>query len=179
MLRNIFFIIIGFILGIFLTSSLSWRDIDWENLRQTPIQELMRLRGIITERPKIITTSGTVTKVLSGDKVIIEGGQEVQLLGITADEEGEPCYTIAKNRLQDLVLLQRVTLVKDVNNTDPFGRWLRYIKFKDENIDVKMVQEGLVSLKINDSVTIYKNDLVFAEQYAKNKGDGCKWRTKY
>jgi endonuclease YncB( thermonuclease family) len=175
MIKNIFFIIIGFLLGVFLTSSLSWRDVDFQNLKQSPWQELMRLRGIITERPRPESNFLVVTKILDGDSVLVEGGKEVRLLGIDADEEGEPCYEESKQKLQELVLGKKTTMVKDINDKDEQGRLLRYLKIDNLNINVELVKEGLVSLRIIDNVTLYKNDLIFAEQYAKNKGIGCKW----
>jgi endonuclease YncB( thermonuclease family) len=66
-------------------------------------------------------------------------------------------------------------MVKDINDKDEQGRLLRYLKIDNLNINVELVKEGLVSLRIIDNVTLYKNDLIFAEQYAKNKGIGCKW----
>jgi len=138
MIRTIIGIIIGFLLGVFLTSSLSWRDIDFDNLKQHPLQEIMRLRSIVTERPQISTNSAVVTKILSGDSMLIEGGQEVMLLGIVADETGEPCYQAAKDKLTELVLGKKATLVKDVNDKDTTGILLRYVKVGDTNINVEL-----------------------------------------
>jgi endonuclease YncB( thermonuclease family) len=178
MIRNIIFIIMGFLLGVFLTSSLSWRDIDFDNLRQHPWQEVTRLRGIVTERPQISSNSAVVTKVLKGDSVLIEGGDEVILLGIIADEAGEPCYQTAKDKLSELTLGKKATLVKDVSDKDETGHLLRYLKIGDTNINVELTKLGLVSLKTDNNVTMYKNDLIFAEQIAKNGTTGCKWKNQ-
>jgi len=175
MIKALIFILIGFIVGVFLASSLSWRDIDWDNLKQNPWQEAMRLRAIISERPAKELHSAVVTKVLDGDSIIVEGGREVQLLGIDADEEGETCYEAAKAKLTNLVSAKEVTLIRDANDTDQYGNLLRYIQSDGKNVNVEMVKEGLVSVRIDDGVTIYKNDLIFAEQFAKNLGNGCKW----
>jgi len=175
MIKNIFFVIVGFVVGIFLTSSLSWRDINWESLKETPWQELMRLRAIVSEKPSKEVNSAVVTKVLDGDSVIIEGGKQVRLLGIDADEKDEPCYEPAKDRLSEFVLGKEVTLIRDLNDTDTYGRLLRYLQVDGTNVNVELAKEGLVSLSIFDNVSIYRNDLVFAEQYAKNKAEGCKW----
>ena len=175
MLRNLFFILVGFLIGVFLASSLSWRDVDWNRLKGDPWQELMRLRAIISEKPEKEIHSATVTKVLDGDTLIIEGGKEVKLLGIDADEIDEPCFDQAKNRLSELASGKEATLIRDLNDKDNYGRLLRYLQVNGVDVNVQMVKEGLVSLKITDNVTLYKNDLVFAEQYAKNKSAGCKW----
>ncbi len=175
MIKNIFFIFIGFLLGVFLTSSLSWRDIDWSNLKSNPFQELMRLRSIVSSHPKPEANALFVTKVINGNLVIVEGGKEVKLLGILADEKGEPCYERAKKRLEDLVLGKKVTMIKDVNDKNSQGQLLRYLVVNGQNINVELVKEGLVSLFLSSNVTMYKTDFNLAEQYAKNKRLGCKW----
>ena len=178
MIKNIFFIFIGFLLGVFLTSSLSWRDIDWNNLKHNPFQELMRLRSIVSNHPKPEANALFVTKVINGNLVIVEGGKEVRLLGIIADEKGEPCYEEAKKRLEDLVLGKKVTMIKDVNDKNEKGQLLRYLIIDGKNVNVELVKEGLVSLLLSGNVKMYKTDFNLAEQYAKNKSVGCKWEKK-
>jgi endonuclease YncB( thermonuclease family) len=175
MIKALFSMLIGFLIGVFLASSLSWRDIDWDNLKQNPWQETMRLRAIISERPAKEVHSAVITKVLDGDSIVIEGGKEVKLLGIDADEDGEKCYLVAKKGLAELVLGKSATLIRDANDKDQYGNLLRYIQVDGKNINVEMTKEGLVSIRIDDGVTIYKNDLIFAEQFAKNSAEGCKW----
>ena len=176
MIKNIFFILIGFILGVFLTSSLSWRDIDWNNLKHNPFQELTRLRSIVANHPKPEANALFVTKVIDGNLVVVEGGKEVKLLGIMADEKGEPCYQAAKKRLEELVLGKKVTMIKDVNDKNSQNQLLRYLIINGKNVNVELVKEGLVSLFMTGDVTMYKTDFNLAEQYAKNKHLGCKWQ---
>jgi len=40
-----------------------------------------------------------VTRVIDGDTVVVQGGDHVRLLGMDADERGDPCYKAAKERL--------------------------------------------------------------------------------
>ena len=63
-----------------------------------------------------------VTKVLDGDTVIIEGGYSVRLLGIDADERGYPCYSSAKERLEELVLNEEVYVEADKEDQDQYKR---------------------------------------------------------
>jgi endonuclease YncB( thermonuclease family) len=175
MLKNIFFLIIGFLIGVFIVSSLSWRDIQWDNLKDNPWQEIMRLRAIISEKTPEDTHSAYVTKIVDGDTVIIEGGKQVRLLGVDAAEKGETCYQEAKDYLEDLVLKKEVTLISDANDKDQYGRLLRYLQIDGKNINIALAKQGMVSLLLMPEVTIYRADLVVAEQYAKNNKLGCLW----
>lgn len=77
--------------------------------------------------------TGTVAFVYDGDTFRLADSQKVRLIGIDTPEmnygKGEPeCYAKeAKKALESLVLNKTVTLVKDTNNTDRYGRLLRYV----------------------------------------------------
>ena len=176
MIKNIFFIILGFLLGVFLTSSLSWRDINFENLKQDPWGEILRLRSIITEKPKPDTHTKVVTKIIDGDTLLVEGGEQVRLLGIDADEKGEPCYEVAKERLKELTLGKTVTLLRGANDRDEYGRLLRFIIVGERNVSLELVKEGLVVTYFPPTSTLYKDQLIWAEQEAKRNKVGCKWK---
>jgi len=116
-----------------------------------------------------------VTKVIDGDTVIIEGGAHVRLLGIDADERGYPCYFAAKKRLEELVLNKEVYLEMDKDDKDQYGRYLRYLILDGENINLKLVQEGLAVARFYPGNTKYKKEIVNAEKYAIENKIGCKW----
>ncbi|MFN3527670.1 MAG: thermonuclease family protein [Candidatus Altarchaeaceae archaeon] len=119
-----------------------------------------------------------VTKVIDGDTIIVEGGRHVRLLGIDADEKGYPCYDEAKKRLEELVLNKEVYLERDIEDKDQYGRYLRYVFIEDngtmENINLKMVKEGLVVARIYGKIK-YKDEIIDAEKYAMKNRIGCKW----
>jgi len=106
-----------------------------------------------------------VTKIIDGDTIVIEGGEKVRLLGIDTRERGEKCYTEAKNYLKSLLEMKNVSLEKDKEDKDKYGRLLRYIWLDEVNINVKEVRE----LK-------YKNDLKEAESLARKDATGCLWK---
>ncbi len=84
----------------------------------------------------------TVTNVIDGDTIVIIGGERVRLLGIDTPEKGEFFYKEAKTRLEQLVEKKNVTLEKEGENKDKYGRLLRYIFIDDTNINLKLVEEG-------------------------------------
>ncbi|MBU2523401.1 MAG: thermonuclease family protein [Nanoarchaeota archaeon] len=116
-----------------------------------------------------------VTKVIDGDTVIIEGGDSVRLLGIDTDEKGYPCYSQAKKRLEELVLNKEVYLEADEEDQDMYGRYLRYIILDGENINIKLVQEGLAVARSSQENKKYKKVMIDAERWAIDNKIGCKW----
>lgn len=119
--------------------------------------------------------SKTVTKIIDGDTVIVEGGASVRLLGIDADEKSYPCYDAAKNRLEELVLGKEVKLEKDQADQDQYKRYLRYLFLDSQNIDLQLVSEGLAVARFSPENQKYKEEIQKAELEAKEKEIGCKW----
>lgn len=117
----------------------------------------------------------TVTKVIDGDTVIVEGGASVRLLGIDSDEKGYPCFDPAKNRLEELVLSKEVRLEKDQADQDQYKRYLRYLFIDSQNINLELVKEGLAVARFSPENQKYKEEIQKAEQEAKEKKIGCKW----
>lgn len=117
----------------------------------------------------------TVTKVIDGDTVIVEGGYHIRLLGIDADERGYSCYESAKSRLEELVLNKEVRLEKDQTDVDQYDRCLRYIFFDEQNIDLQLVKEGLAIARFYPPDVKYQNEIIQAEKEAMDGKIGCKW----
>ncbi|MFB6076452.1 MAG: thermonuclease family protein [Candidatus Aenigmatarchaeota archaeon] len=118
-----------------------------------------------------------VTKIIDGDTIIVEGGRKVRLLGIDADERGYPCYDDAKNRLEELVLGNNVTLKKFSVDKDIYGRDLRYIFFDSKNINLQLVREGLAIARFSEDIE-FKDVIQKAEKKAMKNNVGCKWRNR-
>jgi len=116
-----------------------------------------------------------VTKIIDGDTVVVEGGNHVRLLGMDADERGDPCYTPAKERLEELVLNKEVYLERDVEDQDQYKRYLRYLILDDKNINLMLVQEGLAIARFSPENVKYKKEITAAEKEAIENKIGCKW----
>ena len=116
----------------------------------------------------------TVTKVIDGDTVIIEG-EPVRLLGIDADERGYPCYSAAKKRLEELLLNKEVYLERDETDKDQYGRYLRHLFLNGRNINLQLVEEGLAVARFSAGNVKYKKEIIDAERQAREGKTGCKW----
>ena len=71
-----------------------------------------------------------VTYVIDGDTIDVRIGTEiyrVRYVGVNTPERDEPCYNDATRANAVLVDDQVVTLVRDVSDTDKYGRLLRYV----------------------------------------------------
>ncbi|MDJ0954025.1 MAG: lamin tail domain-containing protein [Acidimicrobiia bacterium] len=86
----------------------------------------------------------TVVRVLDGDSLVVQGSQgdrEVRLLGINAPE-GTECYgDLARDKLEQLVG-DEVTLVAAGEDTDRFGRLLRYVDAAGMDVNLEMIAGG-------------------------------------
>ncbi len=136
------------------------------------INEPANLTGHVT---KSVDGQKLVTKIIDGDTVIIEGGDSVRLLSIDADEKGYPCYESAKQRLEELVLNKEVYLESDMEDQDQYKRYLRYLILDGENINLRLVKEGLAIARFSPENIKYREDFVSAEKEAMEKEIGCKW----
>ena len=116
----------------------------------------------------------TVTKVIDGDTLIVEG-ESVRLLGIDTDEKGYDCYDAAKKRIEELVLGKEIRLEEDASDKDQYGRYLRYIFLDNYNINLQMVQDGLAVARFSPENIKYKQEILEAEKYARDNKIGCKW----
>jgi len=158
-------VVIWFFMRIKTLSGVSEKDIVLSQNEQV-------VQSIETAAPAENTT---VTKIIDGDTVEIEGGYRVRLLEIDTPEYGENCYQEAKDRLEELLLNKKVVLEKDQTDVDKYGRCLRYVFLNGENINLEMVQEGLANSDVFDSDIKYKTEVLEAESSAKLNKIGCLW----
>ncbi len=83
-----------------------------------------------------------VQRVIDGDTIEIENKTSVRLLGINTPEKSEIYYNEAKKFLEDLVLNKTIILEFSKNKYDMYDRTLAYIFKDNENINLKIVEEG-------------------------------------
>jgi micrococcal nuclease len=138
----------------------------------TPVQDQDMVSGTGTAP---LGKETIVTKVIDGDTVIVSGGDHVRLLGMDADEKGYPCYDAARLRLEELVLGKSVRLEMDQQDLDQYKRQLRYVFLGDENVDEKLVAEGLAIARFYPENQKYKAEITAAEAVAIKNKTGCKW----
>jgi micrococcal nuclease len=86
--------------------------------------------------------TATVTRVIDGDTIIIEGGYHVRYIGIDAPESDEFYYLEAKQLNEGLVAGKNVRLERDISDKDSYGRLLRYVYVGDDFVNAEMVRQG-------------------------------------
>jgi endonuclease YncB( thermonuclease family) len=81
-----------------------------------------------------------VTQVIDGDTIELGNGQSVRVVGIDTPERGECGFDTATANMQRLVLGKQVRLRTSDEDTDRYGRLLRYV-------DVGKRDAGLAQIK--------------------------------
>jgi micrococcal nuclease len=110
-----------------------------------------------------------VTKVIDGDTIEIEGGKRVRYIGIDTPETVDPNRPVgcfgkeASSKNSELVLNKRVKLVKDVSETDRYGRLLRYVYIDDIFVNDYLVVEGYAK------ASTYAPDVKYSEQFVNSE----------
>ncbi len=117
--------------------------------------------------------TAVVSRVIDGDTLELGGsGEKVRLLGINTPERGQWLYAEAKERLAELILEKRVRLEDDVTDRDKYDRLLRYVYADGENLNIRMVREGFASVYIIEPDNKYTEELLAAEEEARNDSRG-------
>jgi len=169
--NKVFFIIIAVVLII--VSFLFWRLKPLGNFISSDLTLETKSCLNIPELPDGAVRM--VTKVIDGDTFLIEGGYPVRVLGIDADEQGYPCYSAAKERLEGMVLNKEVKLEKGKEGKDKWCRYLRYVFVDDVNVGLELVKEGLVVARASAEDNRYQKEIALAEKAAIENKVGCKW----
>lgn len=89
-----------------------------------------------------------VARVIDGDTVELEGGQRVRYIGVDTPEMNDSRPAIrawaekAKEKNRELVEGKKVTLERDVSETDRYGRLLRYVYLDGTMVNAELVRMG-------------------------------------
>jgi micrococcal nuclease len=113
-----------------------------------------------------------VEQIIDGDTIRLESGDKVRLIGINTPESGHPYYDEATEKLKDLIGDSKVTLKKDKEDKDQYGRLLRYVYVDDVFVNLEMVRLGLATSYEFEPNTKHTSDFDSAENQAKNSGIG-------
>lgn len=117
-----------------------------------------------------------VTRIIDGDTIEVEiNGQmyRVRYIGMDTPERGDPFFDEATAANRQLVEGQAVTLVKDVSETDRYGRLLRYIYLSDGTfVNAELVRQGYALVATFPPDVAHQALFVQLQQEARDAGLG-------
>jgi endonuclease YncB( thermonuclease family) len=120
--------------------------------------------------------TATVTDVIDGDtiEVTLNGASSrVRYIGMDTPERGDPYFSEATQANSNLVAGQTVILVKDVSETDRYGRLLRYVYLPDGTfVNAELVRLGYAQVATFPPDVRYVDLYISLEQEARNAGSG-------
>lgn len=120
--------------------------------------------------------SGVVTHIVDGDTfdVNLNGvTKRVRYIGINTPESDQACYAEATAADSLLISGKTVTLVKDVSETDIYGRLLRYVYVGSTFINDALVQQGYAEAVSYPPDTAHYDEFVALEKEAAAANRGC------
>lgn len=122
-----------------------------------------------------------VTKVVDGDTIYCEGDLKIRYVGMDTPETKHPSKgkqpygPEATEANRKLVEDQLVLLVKDVSETDRYGRLLRYIFLPDGTfVNLKLVEDGYARVSTYPPDVRFTDIFLEAEREAR-EGDRGLW----
>jgi len=129
-----------------------------------------------TPTPTSAAETARVVGIIDGDTIDVQmGGQifRVRYIGMNTPETGQPCAAEATNYNANLVMGKAVTLVKDVSETDQYGRLLRYVYVGDIFVNAELVRQGYANAATYPPDVAYADLFVQLEAEARTAGRGC------
>lgn len=113
-----------------------------------------------------------ISRVIDGDTVELAGGDRVRLLNINTPEKGQYLYREATKRLEELVKGKRIRLEADAEDRDKYDRLLRHLFAGNDHLNRILVEEGYAAALIIEPNTDYAEDILAAEQEARQAQRG-------
>lgn len=87
--------------------------------------------------------TGTVTNVVDGDTVDVEGVGRIRVIGIDTPERGACGFESATQAMSVLVLGRLVSLVPGAtDDADRYGRLLRYLDVGSQDAGLSLIEDG-------------------------------------
>lgn len=127
-----------------------------------------------TERPSTPTAVRTVVRVLDGDSAVLDGDEQVRLLGIDAPEQHEPISAEARAFHRSWVEGRAVRLEPDVEARDGYGRLLAWVWVRPPQgrgpevlLNAVLVEQGLARMYLHPPNVRHETELREAQESAR------------
>ena len=83
-----------------------------------------------------------MARVVDGDTIELGNGQVVRIVGIDTPEQGQCGYVAATENIERLVLGKQVPLTVSDEDTDRYGRLLRYVNVGTMDAGLRQIKGG-------------------------------------
>ncbi|HUO75808.1 MAG TPA: thermonuclease family protein [Candidatus Paceibacterota bacterium] len=121
-----------------------------------------------------------VIRVVDGDTIVVDGNQKVRFVGVNTPETVSPtkpvqCYGPEASAFMKSLLVPGtpVRLVKDISETDKYGRLLRYVYMEDGTfVNLVLVQDGYAQVNTYPPDIAHAHEFQTAQAAAKAAGRG-------
>jgi endonuclease YncB( thermonuclease family) len=120
--------------------------------------------------------TGRVVSVIDGDTIDVNlNGQTVRIryIGVNTPERDEVCYNEATAANSLLVYGKTVRLVADAEDTDRFGRLLRYVYVDNLFVNRALIEQGFAEVVSYPPNTAHYDEFRRLEQDASRANRGC------
>jgi endonuclease YncB( thermonuclease family) len=116
-----------------------------------------------------------VTRVVDGDTIGLSNGAQVRLVGIDTAERGQCGYTEASDNMARLVLGRKVTLAVSDEDTDRYGRLLRYLNVGTLDAGLRQIKQGYAIARYNsrDGYGFHPREPVYSKADEASKPFTC------
>ncbi len=126
--------------------------------------------------PAVVGEEARVLRVIDGDTIEValnRRNRRVRYVGINTPERDEPCSNTATAANRRLVGGRTVTLVRDTEDVDRYGRLLRYIYVDDTLVNEALVRDGFAENFVWEPNTRFADRFRALEAEAQAAGRGC------
>lgn len=119
-----------------------------------------------------------VRRVIDGDTIELTDDRVVRYIGIDTPEVSHPqkdqeCFGRESTRFnKDLVEGRDITLIKDVSDTDKYGRLLRYVYVEEVFVNEHLVNQGYAKVSTYPPDVRYSDLFLAAERKARDSNLG-------
>ncbi len=131
-----------------------------------------RLTGKVAENIEYEKQSAFLLRVIDGDTIETDNGT-IRLLGINTPEKGRHYAELAFIYLKQFEN-SSIEILRDSEDTDKYDRKLRYVFYKNEFLNVEIVQKGFATTFMLSELK-YKEKFEKAEDFAKQNNLGL-WK---
>lgn len=114
-----------------------------------------------------------ISRVIDGDTVETVHGERIRVKGIDATEYYEECSEEATEKLKEWIDGEEIEI--EAKGEDIYDRTLGYMFSDSNNLNVKLVEEGLAYSEYHEPDIKYIDEFIEAERAAIRENRGCLW----